>query len=529
MSTLDVVAEVLRAVAPRALNARQIVELSAGRLPTASRTPETVVSRDLALDVKKHRAASKFLRVDRGEFVLKHVLPTVLYNDNDEYAARWSQRLVAAGELPHGIVDQRSIKNLTPADVAGYRQFHAFSGLGTWARALRDAGWPEEWPVWSGSSPCQGMSQAGKRLGFADPRHLWPDWFRLIDAVRPPFIFGEQVASKDGLAWLDLVLTQLGRADYSVGAIDTCAAGYGAPHLRQRLYFVAVSREGGWPLLRTTRLHDLGQSRHDAPRCSAPDRGASIERTRSSELGDSGGDGVGEHSRELSRDEGQHEEWPAQGDHASVTASATHGSSADQSGGDTRELVRGADAITAGDVGRGGRSFRPGDRIRIVDDPTWGGSVGGYWDRDVEWVYCRPAPGHQDGCFRPARSCTPVLVDGTSSKLGGSRAKRLRSIGNAIVLPQAAEFVRASIDMLCDFSAQPRDVGEPQLSTAWTGPLPGETAPSGLLYGRVPGDRWPHGPPSAHAPACNLFPHRGSPGGLYCDCAASATAEQAGA
>ena len=56
----------------------------------------------------------------------------------------------------------------------------------------------------------------------------------------------------------------------------------------------------------------------------------------------------------------------------------------------------------------------------------------------------------------------------------------------------------------------------------WTGPREGETAPSGMLYGRVPAERWPYGPPSAHEARCNLFPHRGSPGGLFCDCAASA-------
>jgi hypothetical protein len=57
---------------------------------------------------------------------------------------------------------------------------------------------------------------------------------------------------------------------------------------------------------------------------------------------------------------------------------------------------------------------------------------------------------------------------------------------------------------------------------AWTGPRPDEVAPSGMLLGRVPGDRWPYGPPPAHDARCNLFPHRGSRGGLFCDCALSA-------
>ena len=52
-------------------------------------------------------------------------------------------------------------------------------------------------------------------------------------------MFGEQVASKDGLTWFDLVSTDLEGQDFTVGAADSCAAGVGAPHIRQRLYFVA--------------------------------------------------------------------------------------------------------------------------------------------------------------------------------------------------------------------------------------------------------------------------------------------------
>ena len=154
MSTLDVVAEVLREVAPRALKARQIAALAGDRLPTASRTPETVVSRDLAIDVRDHGAASRFLRVDRGAFVLKEALPTAFYNDNESYAAQWTRNLIAAGEIAAGVVDERSIRDLKPADVASFRQFHAFSGIGVWSRALRDAGWPDDVNVWSGSCPC---------------------------------------------------------------------------------------------------------------------------------------------------------------------------------------------------------------------------------------------------------------------------------------------------------------------------------------------------------------------------------------
>ena len=503
MSTLDVVAEVLREVAPRALKAREITALAGARLPTASRTPETVVSRDLAIDVRDRGAASRFLRVDRGAFVLKEALPTAFFNDVDAYASQWTRNLIAAGEIAAGVVDERSIRDLKPADVASYRQCHFFSGIGVWSRALRDAGWPDDAHVWTGSCPCGPWSQAGQKRGFDDEQHLWPEWFRLIDACRPTVIFGEQVASKDGLAWLDVVLADLESASYTVRAFDLCAAWIGAPHLRQRIYFVAISRERGREVLGAPWLHDRGQSRDDAARRGAPHDGAPValpnaagarcsstedsradrgdEGTRSethqrrsagnlepqrggaddgtgtvsdsecvvwderrsrlphgrpevepdrhgeadgaglddcsSELGDAGRDGAGEHGRELPGDETQHDERPAFGDHTPVVASA---------------------------------AYRPGDRIRIAGDPTWGGAVGGYWALDVEWIYCRPAPGHENGCFRPAESGTQPLVDEPAPGMGGTRAKRLRGYGNAIVRAQAVAFVEAALDALMD-------------------------------------------------------------------------------
>ena len=261
MSTLDVVAEVLREVAPRALKAREIAALAGMRLPTASRTPETVVSRDLAIDVRDHGTTSRFLRVGRGEFVLKEALPTAFYNDVDPYVAKWTRNLIEAGHLAPGVVDERSIRDLKPADVASYRQCHFFAGIGTWSRVLRDAEWPDGTSIWSGSCPCQDFSSAGRRRGFAGDLHLWPEWFRLIAACRPAVVVGEQVASKAGRAWLDLVLADLEGAGYTGRAFDLPAAGVGGPHARQRLYFVAYARERGCEIVGASWLHDRGQLR----------------------------------------------------------------------------------------------------------------------------------------------------------------------------------------------------------------------------------------------------------------------------
>lgn len=164
---------------------------------------------------------------------------TAYYNEIEPFAAQWLRNLIAAGHIAPGVVDERSIEDVTPDDLRGFTQCHFFAGVGVWSLALRRAGWPDNKPVWTGSCPCQPFSAAGKGNGFADERHLWPAFFHLISECKPGVIFGEQVASKDGLGWLDLVQTDLETENYAVGAVDLCAAGFGAPHIRQRLFWVA--------------------------------------------------------------------------------------------------------------------------------------------------------------------------------------------------------------------------------------------------------------------------------------------------
>lgn len=161
------------------------------------------------------------------------------YNEIDPFAADWLRELIRAGHIAPGEVDTRSIEDVAPDDLTGFAQCHFFAGIGTWSYALRRAGWADNRPVWTGSCPCQPFSAAGKRKGTADERHLWPAFFHLIGQCRPVTVFGEQVASCDGLAWFDLVSSDLEGTGYAVGAVDTCAAGFGAPHIRQRLYWVA--------------------------------------------------------------------------------------------------------------------------------------------------------------------------------------------------------------------------------------------------------------------------------------------------
>lgn len=163
------------------------------------------------------------------------------YNEHDPYAAKWLENLIKKGLISDGVVDTRSIEDVIPEDLEHFNQCHFFAGIGVWSYALRKAGVSDDENVWTGSCPCQPFSSTGQRKGLKDERHLWPTFFNLIRSCKPKRVMGEQVASKDGLAWLDLVYTDLEDADYSVRAVDTCAAGFGAPNIRQRLYWVADS------------------------------------------------------------------------------------------------------------------------------------------------------------------------------------------------------------------------------------------------------------------------------------------------
>ncbi|MBP1037859.1 DNA cytosine methyltransferase [Serratia fonticola] len=171
------------------------------------------------------------------------------YNEIDPFAAQWLRNLIAAGHIAPGDVDERSIEDVPPNELKGYTQCHFFAGIGVWSYALRRAGWPDDRPVWTGSCPCQPFSAAGEKKGFADERHLWPAWLHLISQCRPESVLGEQVASGDGLTWLGTVQADMETENYAFSAVDLCAAGVGAPHIRQRLWFVAewlanTSRDG---------------------------------------------------------------------------------------------------------------------------------------------------------------------------------------------------------------------------------------------------------------------------------------------
>lgn len=167
------------------------------------------------------------------------------YNEFDSKTANWLKELIKQGLIPNGDVDTRSITEIKPHELNGYTQCHFFAGIGGWSLALQLANWNSTRHVWTGSCPCQPFSTAGKGLAQADERHLWPVFFNLIKECRPEYVFGEQVASAIGKGWLDGISTDLGEEGYACGSAVLGAHSVGAPHIRQRLYWVAYNPSAG--------------------------------------------------------------------------------------------------------------------------------------------------------------------------------------------------------------------------------------------------------------------------------------------
>jgi DNA (cytosine-5)-methyltransferase 1 len=96
--------------------------------------------------------------------------------------------------------------------------------------------------VLTGGFPCQPYSVAGKRLGKEDERHLWPEMLRAIREIEPRFVLGENVRgllSWNGGMVFDEVQADLEDAGYEVIPFIIPACAVGAPHRRDRVWFIA--------------------------------------------------------------------------------------------------------------------------------------------------------------------------------------------------------------------------------------------------------------------------------------------------
>ena len=95
-----------------------------------------------------------------------------------------------------------------------------------------------------GGFPCQPFSQAGKRRGTEDDRHLWPEMLRIISEVRPTWVIGENVIGFVKME-LDSVLSDLEREGYQTRAFIIPACGIDAPHKRDRVWIIAHANSEG--------------------------------------------------------------------------------------------------------------------------------------------------------------------------------------------------------------------------------------------------------------------------------------------
>lgn len=91
-----------------------------------------------------------------------------------------------------------------------------------------------------GGYPCQPYSEAGKQRGAADDRHLWPEFKRLIEEIRPNWVIGENVSNHVELG-LDDVLSDLETIGYTAQAFIIPSCAVQAPHQRDRVFVVANS------------------------------------------------------------------------------------------------------------------------------------------------------------------------------------------------------------------------------------------------------------------------------------------------
>lgn len=102
--------------------------------------------------------------------------------------------------------------------------------------------------ILTGGFPCQPYSTAGKRLGKADERHLFPEMLRCIKEIKPRWIIGENVRGlvnwNGGLVFHE-VYDDLEREGYEVQSFLIPAASVNAPHRRDRIWFVANSKRRG--------------------------------------------------------------------------------------------------------------------------------------------------------------------------------------------------------------------------------------------------------------------------------------------
>lgn len=280
--------------------------------------------------------------------------------------------------------------------------------------------------ILSAGYPCQPFSQAGKRLGSEDPRHLWPHIAIGIGHLRPAVVVLENV---DGHVrrGLDTVVGDLARLGYDAVWTTVRASDVGAPHRRQRLFVLAADTastrwSGTWRVESGQASGSQSQAWPDAGRGGGAQAIAVAP-----------GDGRDERRPEPTRLEGRPDVAVGGGEPAP-------------------DAVRGGRGRDQGDPGRSTveRAAADGDRPAGVDWGIYTAAV-----RRWELITGVAAPHPVTIGQRGARVLAPELPEWMMGVPAGritdtpglSRNQKLRLAGNGVVPDQAAHAIRELVAM----------------------------------------------------------------------------------
>ncbi len=306
--------------------------------------------------------------------------------------------------------------------------------------------------------PLVSLSQAQEiKKGKDDLRHLWPVFFNLIRECCPPTIFGEQVASAIRFGWLDDLQTDLEAEGYAAAAVVLPSGGVGAPHKRDRLFFVADTLGKGLQGHGKSGQEQVSQERQRGKRHSAESS------LWNSSVGDAEHDGssgteIGRSIAQAVNDCQEGQDFPQQPEGASrseesgdirfwedtTTIHCRDGKSGQEQVSQERQRGKRHSAESSLWNSSVGYSEHDGSHEAEIRRSTGPGEAEGrmlelersdsvFWGSS-EVIYCR------DGKYRPIPTEPALfpLAHGVSNRVG-----ILRGAGNAIVPQAAAQIIKA--------------------------------------------------------------------------------------
>ncbi len=259
----------------------------------------------------------------------------------------------------------------------------------------------------TGGFPCQPFSQAGRRKGTEDDRYLWPAMLRVIHDWKPTWVIAENVRGlvtwNDGMV-LETVCSDLEREGYEVQPLIIPAVAVGAPHRRDRIWFVAHRKE-----------HDARRKLSDMENSNVKDdRSKKSGKKEARQFGDSYNDAPSSQNAE----------------HESTRDTKRRGAdqrtSARASGSDTNDPNSISSRLERGESqersGHSGQLDRDGSAQRTGWEQNW---------HEVATVLCRMDDG------------LSAQMDGVTLSPSAHRKARLKALGNAIVPQVAMEIMKA--------------------------------------------------------------------------------------